>query len=175
MSKVNNVIKVVESMSSPMKTLDPFLFAVHHVDYYPAGDSKMRAPRHGNGADFNPSSPYRMYHGDQIPGFPHHPHRGFETLTATLAGLIDHADSMGNAGRYGEGDLQWMTAGKGVVHGEMFPLINQDKPNTLKLFQIWLNLPKASKMVEPSFVMVSCFFLGLYWSVSNCFSFFWFS
>jgi len=70
-----------------------------------------------------------------------------------MEGLTDHADSLGNAGRYGHGDLQWMTAGKGIVHGEMFPLINMDKPNPLRLFQIWLNLPRASKMSPPSFVM----------------------
>jgi quercetin 2,3-dioxygenase len=113
----------------------------------------MRAPRRGNGSDFNPNAPYRMYHGDRIPGFPQHPHRGFETITATLDGIVDHTDSMGNAGRYGEGDLQWMTAGKGVVHGEMFPLINEDKGNDTRFFQIWLNLPKKSKMTEPAFVM----------------------
>ena len=60
---------------------------------------------------------------------------------------------MGNAGRYGEGDVQWMTAGEGVVHGEMFPLVHSHKANTLRLFQIWLNLPKKSKMVKPSFAM----------------------
>lgn len=85
-----------------------------------------------------------------------HPHRGFETVTATVTGIIDHTDSMGNAGRYGHGDLQWMTAGAGVVHGEMFPLVNENRPNPLKLFQIWLNLPKKDKMVTPAFVMV-CF------------------
>jgi len=66
---------------------------------------------------------------------------------------VDHTDSLGNAGRYGGGDLQWMTAGRGIVHGEMFPLVNQKSPNTLKLFQIWLNLPASKKMVEPAFVM----------------------
>lgn len=80
---------------------------------------------------------------------------GFETITATMEGLIDHSDSLGNGGRYGKGDLQWMTAGGGVVHSEMFPLINQDKPNPFRFFQIWLNLPSRSKMVPPDFAMVS--------------------
>jgi redox-sensitive bicupin YhaK (pirin superfamily) len=68
-------------------------------------------------------------------------------------GLVDHTDSLGNAGRYGFGDLQWMTAGKGIVHGEMFPLVNKDKGNPTKFFQIWLNLPRADKMCDPNFVM----------------------
>ncbi len=154
---MKSVISNIEPLSFPFKTLDPFLFCVYHLDHYPAGDEKMQAPRKGNGADFNPTAPYRMYHGDRIPGFPQHPHRGFETITATVQGLIDHTDSCGNAGRYGQGDLQWMTAGKGVVHGEMFPLINKDKPNFLQFFQIWLNLPAKSKLVDPAFAMVRSF------------------
>jgi len=114
----------------------------------------MQAPKRGNGADFDPKAPYRMYHGDRVPGFPQHPHRGFETVSCSITGLVDHTDSCGNAGRYGFGDLQWMTAGKGVVHGEMFPLVNRNSPNTLRFFQIWLNLPAKSKMVNPDFVMV---------------------
>lgn len=153
MQRSSNVISCIEPMAQLLNTLDPFLFCAFHEDHYPAGDKQMQAPRKGNGADFNQNAPYRMYHGDRIPGFPQHPHRGFETLTCTVTGLIDHSDSMGNAGRYGGGDLQWMTAGKGIVHGEMFPLLHDNQPNTLKLFQIWLNLPKKSKMVEPSFVM----------------------
>ena len=113
----------------------------------------MEAPRVGNGADFNPSAPYRMYHGSLMPGFPQHPHRGFETITATIDGIIDHSDSHGNAGRYGEGDVQWMTAGKGVVHGEMFPLISDKRNNPTRFFQLWLNLPAKDKMAEPSFAM----------------------
>jgi len=113
----------------------------------------MQAPRRGNGADFNPTAKYRMYHGDRIPGFPQHPHRGFETITATIEGIIDHTDSLKNAGRYGHGDLQWMTAGKGIVHGEMFPLVHKDKPNPLRFFQIWINLPKKNKMVPADYIM----------------------
>ncbi|CAB9499224.1 Pirin-like protein [Seminavis robusta] len=140
--------------AGPFRTLDPFLFCVYHKDAYPpAHDETMEAPQPGNGMDFNPSAPYRMYHGDMVPGFPSHPHRGFETITATIDGLIDHSDSLGNGGRYGEGDLQWMTAGKGIVHAEMFPLIFKEKPNPTRFFQIWINLPARSKMVEPSFAM----------------------
>mmetsp|Transcript_5695 Transcript_5695/g.10794 ORF Transcript_5695/g.10794 Transcript_5695/m.10794 type:complete len:390 (+) Transcript_5695:170-1339(+) len=141
--------------AGPMPTPDPFLFCVYHKDEYPPGPihKTMEAPYPGNGHDFDPDQPYRMYHGIRIPGFPQHPHRGFETITATIKGIIDHADSVGNAGRYGQGDVQWMTAGKGVVHGEMFPLVNIDEPNHTRFFQIWLNLPKKDKMVEPSFAM----------------------
>jgi len=138
---------------SPMKTQDPFLFLVYHQDHYPKGDDKMRAPRKGNGADFGADQPYRMYHGDWVPGFPQHPHRGFETITATIDGLVDHTDSMGSAGRYGVGDVQWMTAGSGVVHGEMFPLVNGEKDNPLQFFQIWINLPAKNKMVPANYVM----------------------
>ena len=153
MKASTSVISCVEKLGFPFKTPDPFLFCVYHKDFYPNGDDKMQAPKIGNGADFNMKADYRMYHGTRIPGFPQHPHRGFETLSATLQGLVDHTDSLGNAGRYGEGDLQWMTAGSGIVHGENFPLINRDKPNPTKFFQIWLNLPSKSKMVDPAFVM----------------------
>lgn len=137
----------------PMPTLDPFLFCVYHKDQYPAGNVKMEAPEMGNGSDFDSSAPYRMYHGERIPGFPQHPHRGFETITATIEGIIDHADSLGNAGRYGDGDVQWMTAGRGCVHSEMFPLIQMKQDNPTRFFQIWLNLPSTNKMAEPGFKM----------------------
>ena len=153
LSATMSAVKKVERLTFPFQTPDPFLFAVYHDDKYPPGDGQMRAPRTGNGADFDPSREYRMYHGERVPGFPQHPHRGFETITATMEGLVDHTDSVGNAGRYGQGDVQWMTAGKGIVHGEMFPLVNDDAPNPLRLFQIWLNLPARSKMVDTAFVM----------------------
>jgi len=152
------IIDVNPINGQTINTPSPFLFAVHHKDDYPEGDDQMQAPRLGNGNDFDGAmgpngGKWRMYHGDRIPGFPQHPHRGFETVTATIEGLVDHADSCGNGGRYGNGDLQWMTAGKGVVHGEMFPLLNTDKPNPCRFLQIWLNLPAKNKMVEPAFAM----------------------
>jgi len=113
----------------------------------------VRAPRRGDGADFDPAAPYRMYHGADVPGFPQHPHRGFETLTVALEGLVDHADSLGAFGRYGEGDLQWMSAGRGVVHQELFPLAKATAPNTLRLYQIWLNLHSSAKLSPPAYTM----------------------
>lgn len=140
-------------------TLEPFLFCVHHHDMYPAGnekhgvDSKYFAGRQ-LGSDFQLKDGFRMYHGDGVPGFPVHPHRGFETITIVRKGYVDHADSMGAIGRYGQGDVQWMTAGGGVQHCEMFPLLSKDSNNELELFQIWLNLPKENKMVNPDFKML---------------------
>ena len=138
-------------------TADPFLFFAHHHDHYPPGNGEWgpQADLTGRnlGMDFDPEQSFRMYHGQKVPGFPVHPHRGFETITIVNQGLADHADSMGAAGRYGHGDVQWMTAGKGVQHSEMFPCLNSDKDNPLELFQIWLNLPKKNKMVPPEYVM----------------------
>jgi redox-sensitive bicupin YhaK (pirin superfamily) len=95
-----------------------------------------------------------MYHGQTVPGFPSHPHRGFETVTIVRKGLIDHSDSLGATARFGGGDTQWLTAGGGIVHSEMFPLMDATQPNPLELFQIWLNLPAKSKMVPAHFTML---------------------
>jgi redox-sensitive bicupin YhaK (pirin superfamily) len=138
-------------------TLDPFLFCAHHDDAYPAGDERL-APAvalHGRdlGQDFSGRDGFSMYHGRVVPGFPNHPHRGFETVTFVRRGVIDHADSLGAAARFGRGDVQWLTAGRGIVHSEMFPLLDSEGPNHLELFQIWLNLPAADKLVDPYFTM----------------------
>lgn len=139
-------------------TVDPFLFCVHHLDGYPAADGRFgpAASLTGRdlGQDFAGIDGWRMYHGRTVPGFPSHPHRGFETVTFVRRGLVDHADSLGAAARYGRGDVQWMTAGAGIQHAEMFPLLDTEGPNTLELFQIWMNLPAADKMVEPHFAML---------------------
>jgi quercetin 2,3-dioxygenase len=137
---------------------DPFLFCVHHDDAYPAGNDHFgpTASLAGRdlGQDFAGKDGWRMYHGRTVPGFPGHPHRGFETVTIVRRGFIDHSDSLGAAARFGGGDVQWLTAGRGVVHSEMFPLLERDKPNPLELFQIWLNLPRADKLVAPYFTML---------------------
>lgn len=152
-------IKNTQPLGFQWHTQDPFLFCVHHEDYFPKGndvmgpDSSYFKGRH-MGDDFIIKDGFRMYHGKTVPGFPGHPHRGFETVTVVRKGLVDHADSMGASGRYGDGDVQWMTAGKGVQHSEMFPLIKKDADNPMELFQIWLNLPKKNKMVEPHFKML---------------------
>ncbi len=142
----------------PWQTFDPFLFCVHHDDAYPAGNAQLGPATslagRQIGQDFEGKDGWRMYHGETVPGFPGHPHRGFETVTVVRKGLIDHSDSLGATARFGRGDAQWLTAGKGIVHSEMFPLLDDKGPNPLELFQIWLNLPKASKMVEPYFSML---------------------
>lgn len=154
-----SAIKSTSPLGFPWKTQDPFLFCVHHEDFYPEGNEAMgpKASLAGRqiGEDFALNKDgWRMYHGERVPGFPAHPHRGFETVTACTRGLIDHSDSLGAAGRFGFGDVQWMTAGRGVQHCEMFPLVNKDKENPLELFQIWLNLPRVKKMAEPHFAML---------------------
>jgi hypothetical protein len=147
----------VSPLSHRWQTLDPFLFCVHHIDRYPKGNERFGpdAPLEGHhlGQDFENADGWRMYHGDEVPGFPQHPHRGFETVTIVRKGYIDHSDSLGAAARFGMGDVQWLTAGAGVVHSEMFPLLDRSGPNTLELFQIWLNLPAKNKLAAPYFTM----------------------
>ncbi len=151
------ILDLVSLDTTPWKTFDPFLFCVHHLDGYPAGNDVMgpAASLAGRnmGSDFSSKDGWSMYHGQQVPGFPRHPHRGFETVTISRRGLIDHSDSLGATARYGNGDVQWMTAGKGIVHAEMFPLLHRDQPNPAELFQIWINLPAANKFAEPHFSM----------------------
>ena len=154
---VDPVLQTV-SLGFQWPTVDPFLFCVHHLDLYPEANEHMgpdaSLEARDIGMDFSGAEGWRMYHGSIVPGFPQHPHRGFETVTFVRQGFIDHSDSLGATARFGRGDVQWLTAGEGIVHCEMFPLLDRDGPNTCELFQIWLNLPAADKMVEPYFTML---------------------
>jgi redox-sensitive bicupin YhaK (pirin superfamily) len=145
---------------APWPGTDPFLFCVHHYDHYPASTPTSLGPDpallrgRDIGQDFAQVNGWNMYHGTQgIPGFPKHPHRGFETLTVVRQGFVDHSDSLGATARYGMGDAQWLTTGSGICHAEMFPLVNTDKPNPMELFQIWINLPSQNKKSPPWFEM----------------------
>ena len=158
MSVADPVLQVVPLGAPPWPTIDPFLFCVHHDDAFPVGNDAMgpagALTGRDLGQDFAGIDGWRMYHGRTVPGFPQHPHRGFETVTVARRGLIDHSDSLGATARFGRGDAQWMTAGRGIVHAEMFPLLDQAAPNPAELFQIWINLPAEDKMVDPHFTMM---------------------
>ena len=155
---VDPVVLSTQPLGFPWPTTDPFLFCAYHDDAYPqsngdmAVDEALLAGRQ-LGSDFSRKDGWSMYHGNPVPGFPGHPHRGFETVTVVRKGRIDHSDSLGATARFGDGDVQWLTAGKGIVHAEMFPLLDAAAPNPLELFQIWLNLPARNKMVAPHFTM----------------------
>ena len=160
----DRAIVQIEKLGFPWQTLDPFLFCVHHDDAYPKGNGAYgpAASLAGRdiGQDFGGREGWSMYHGETVPGFPSHPHRGFETVTIVRQGLADHSDSLGAAARFGGGDVQWLTAGKGIVHSEMFPLLDIfDQPATSTLDSCSsprisrLNLPARSKMAEPHFTM----------------------
>lgn len=136
-------------------TADPFLFASHHYDLYPKGN-ELQAPPYEQvkgkdlGQDYHKLFGYRMYTGKVTPGFQLHSHWGYETITIASKGYVDHFDSLGNQGRYGNGDIQWITAGGRYHHCEMYPLVHQDKENPQLITQIMLNLPLDQKSSKPA-------------------------
>lgn len=151
-----SVIVRNEPLGVPWAGTDPFLLCGHHQDLFPAASSGQGVAAEALsdrpiGNDFTGKGGFNMYYGTSVPGFPAHPHRGFETVTVALEGVIDHTDSMGAAARYGDGDVQWLTAGSGILHCEMFPLRRAEAPNPLDFYQIWLNLPASRKMTAPAF------------------------
>lgn len=152
-----SIIELIE-LDFPWSGFDPFIFTVHHVDDYPAGGDDLgpidSMDGRNIGSDFSYKDGWSMYHGTSVPGFPQHPHRGFETVTVVRRGYVDHSDSLGATARYGGGDTQWLTTGSGIMHAEMFPLIKANEGNPLELFQIWLNLPPESKMVPAHFAIL---------------------
>ncbi len=117
-----------------------------------AGVHLRRAFGFGNTADFDPFLLFDDFRGDRPAdyqaGFPWHPHRGIETITYVLAGSVDHADSLGNQGSLGAGDVQWMTAGRGILHHEM---PTGDAAGRMHGFQLWANLPSSLKMTAPRY------------------------
>jgi len=117
-----------------------------------AGVNLQRAFGFGNTSDFDPFLLFDDFRNerpeDYEAGFPWHPHRGIETITYVLAGTVDHADSLGNAGSLGAGDVQWMTAGSGIIHQEM---PRGDAAGRMHGFQLWANLPSRLKMTDPRY------------------------
>ena len=152
----DSIITIVD-LGFQWQGLDPFIFTMHHLDMYPEGNEEQgpEGSLVGRqiGSDFSGIDGWSMYHGARVPGFPQHPHRGFETVTVVRRGYVDHSDSLGATARYGGGDVQWLTTGSGIQHSEMFPLLHKDKDNRMELFQIWLNLPRKNKMVDPYYKM----------------------
>ena len=153
----NSPIKNIKALSLPWETQDPFIFCSYHNDNFPGGNENMEPnvslEGRVRGQDFASKDGWNMYHGAKTPGFPAHPHCGFETVSIVTKGMVDHSDSLGGKGRFGNGDVQWLTSGKGVLHAEMFPLLKKDK-NPFEIFQLWLNLPKKSKKVDPYYNML---------------------
>ncbi len=117
-----------------------------------AGVKLRRAFGFGNTGDFDPFlllDDFRNEHPqDYLAGFPWHPHRGIETITYVLSGTVQHGDSLGNRGSLGAGDVQWMTAGSGILHQEM---PKGDERGRMHGFQLWANLPRSLKMTDPRY------------------------
>jgi quercetin 2,3-dioxygenase len=121
-----------------------------------AGVHLRRAFGFGNTTDFDPFLLFDDFRNDNpeefLAGFPWHPHRGIETITYVLSGEVEHGDSLGNRGTLGSGDVQWMTAGSGIMHQEM---PKGDARGRMHGFQLWANLPASLKMTSPRYQDVS--------------------
>jgi len=131
----------------PIKTVTPTKATLEG-----AGVKLQRAFGFGNTSEFDPFLLLDDFRNDNpadyVAGFPWHPHRGIETITYVLAGTVEHGDSLGNRGNLGAGDVQWMTAGRGILHQEM---PKGDDRGRMHGFQLWANLPAALKMTAPRY------------------------
>ncbi|WP_173911030.1 pirin family protein [Acinetobacter sp. Marseille-Q1618] len=146
----STLIYSVQPIEFRLDLKDPFLFTAHHIDHYPIGNEHMQPT-----TPTTDEKPYRMYYSETgVPGFPEHPHTGFETITLVESGYVDHFDSLGNSGRYAAGDVQWLSTGNGVEHCEMFPLLHTDKENPFELFQIWFNSSPEQKTHDADYKMM---------------------
>ena len=133
-------IRPVKSQSGARPTLEGAGVKLHRV--FGFGDTSTTDPFLMMD-DFRNDNP-----ADYAAGFPLHPHRVIETITYVLAGTVDHADSLGNAGTLGPGSVQWMTAGSGILHQEM---PSGDSQGQMHGFQLWANLPSTLKMTKPRY------------------------
>ena len=144
---MKSIILAVKPLGNRWPCIDPFLFCAYHLDDYPAGTVEMGADANLKGRDlgqdFGGKDGFSMYHGLSVPGFPQHPHRGFETVTIASRGIVDHADSLGAAARFGMGDAQWITSGKGISHSEMFPLLNRNEEKSARVIPNMAQSPEG--------------------------------
>ncbi len=133
-------VRPVRQISRPQPTMEG------------AGVKLQRAFGFGNTTDYDPFLLFDDFRNDNpdeyLAGFPWHPHRGIETITYVLAGDVEHGDSLGNRGTLGSGDVQWMTAGSGILHQEM---PKGDAQGRMHGFQLWSNLPSSLKMTKPRY------------------------
>jgi quercetin 2,3-dioxygenase len=133
-----------------LRPIKQIIEATPHVEG--AGVHLRRGFGFGNTSDFDPFLLFDDFRNDTpadyLAGFPWHPHRGIETITYVLAGTVDHGDSLGNRGQLGSGDVQWMTAGSGILHQEM---PKGDTAGRMHGFQLWANLPASLKMTNPRY------------------------
>ncbi|MCL1811382.1 MAG: pirin family protein [Methanomassiliicoccaceae archaeon] len=156
--RMGPVVKV-QHLQLHWDTEDPFVFVSHHTDDYPKGNAQQAPPLQeiggrNLGRDYKKVFGFRMYHGKVVPGFPMHAHWGYETVTVPELGFIDHFDSLGNQGRYGYGDVHWVSAGDLYLHDEMYPLAYDDRRNPNDITQIMINLPLKDKGSAPEVRMM---------------------
>lgn len=137
-----------------MRPVKQVIQAQPHIEG--AGVKLRRAFGFGNTTEFDPFLLFDDFRSekpeDYVAGFPWHPHRGIETITYVLAGQVEHGDSLGNRGNLWAGDVQWMTAGSGILHQEM---PHGNPQGRMHGFQLWANLPSSLKMTEPRYQDVS--------------------
>src|SRR5687767_5465941 len=142
------------SLDMSVRPIKEVIHAQPHVEG--AGVKLQRAFGFGNTTEFDPFLLFDDFRNDDpkdyAAGFPWHPHRGIETITYVLAGNVEHGDSLGNRGSLGAGDVQWMTAGSGILHQEM---PKGDAQGRMHGFQLWSNLPASVKMTKPRYQDVS--------------------
>ena len=142
-------------MTMHWDTEDPFIFVSHHEDDYPHGNAQMAPPLQeisgrNLGRDYKKTFGFRMYNGKVVPGFPMHAHWGYETITLPQTGYVDHSDCEGNTGRFGFGDVQWVSAPGFYEHCEMYPLVDQEGRNPNDITQIMIALPLEKKNLPES-------------------------